>query len=158
MKRSALILLASVLILLTACRREAPVLNDTVHAHITVTGGALDFTATADGSPGAVILEVTSPATVAGVRYSYANGELHTSYGTLDSVTGSIGLPSSAAPALLCAVLSRLNEAEYDSEAEVGGDIYRLKLDAGEAVITAEDGAVRSITADFSPCVVTFTE
>ena len=158
MKRSVLILLASVLILLAACRREPPVLKDALRSSVAVTGGELDFTATVNCSPGAVILEVTSPATVAGIRYSYANGELHTSYGDLDSVTGVSSLPPSAAPALLCEALSRLSEAEYDEDADSDADTFRLKLDAGYAVITAEDGAVRTLTADFSPCVVTFTE
>lgn len=158
MKRSVLILLASVLILLTACKHEAPVLKDTFRSDIAVKGGELDFTATVDCSPGAVILEVTSPATVAGIRYSYANGELHTSYGSLDSITGSISLPPSAAPALLCEVLSRLQEAEYDEDADGDEDVFRLTLKAGKAAISADDGAIRTITADFSPCVITFTD
>ena len=157
MKRSVLILLASVLILLAACRKEAPALNETVRADIAVIGGELDFTARVDSSPGAVILEITSPATVAGIRYSFANGELHTSYGSLDSITGSVSLPPSSAPALLCEALSRLNEAEYDEDAEGGGDVYRLQLSEGKAVITAEGGEIRTLSADFSPCTVTFT-
>ena len=155
MKRSVLILLMSVLILLSACRSDPPVLNNTRHAEITVTGGTLDFTASADYSPGSAVLEITSPATVAGIRYTYTGGELHTACGGLDTVSRLDSLPSSAAPAILCEALSQLDGAVFAAD-EDGRDIFHLKLRAGTATITAEDGALVSLTTDFSPCVIAF--
>ena len=131
--------------------------STSILAEITVSGGELDFSAQVDCSPGTVVVEVTAPSTVAGIRYTYAGGELHTSCGELDSVAGLDRLPQSGAPAILCEALSRLSDAAYDTT-EGGADLYRLHLSAGDVVITASDGTISSITADYSPYVITFTQ
>lgn len=155
MKRSVLIMLMSVLILLPACRSQTPELPDSVHGDVTVSGGSFDFEAAVDGSPGSATVEITSPATVSGVCYTLSRGELRTSCAGLESVTGSSDLPPSAAPVILCETLSRLDTATYDST-EDGRDLFRVRLDAGDVLIAAEDGRICRVTAQFSPVVIRF--
>ena len=156
MKRSVLIMLSSVLILLTACRAEPQELRNTFEADVTVSGGVTDYTAHISRSPGEVTVALTSPASVAGLGYTYSGGELTTSYGELSCVTSGVSLPLSSAPAVLCEALSRIGEAAYESSSD-GADTYRLSLSAGSAVMTCADGLPVKITADFSPYTVTFT-
>lgn len=156
MKRSVLIMLMSVLILLTACRSDPPKLNDTFHASVAVSGGETDFCADVERTPDAVTVAITSPATVAGITYTYTKGELHTSCGTSESISTLDSLPPSGAPAVLCEALSRLNEAVCD-ESGKDTDAYRLTLDKGTVTITAEDGELLALKADYSPYTVAFT-
>lgn len=155
-KRSVLILLASVLILLTGCRRKAPEIRDTFEADVTVTGGDPDCTAHLSRTPDALTLSLLSPSSVAGIRYVFADGELHTSYGELNCITRDDSLPQTAVASILFETLSRLGDAEYEGS-EDGADRYRLHLQDGDAVIICRDGLPRVITVDFSPCVFTLT-
>lgn len=154
MKRSILILLLSVLILLAGCRSDPPVISDTFEAQITISGGTIDCSAELSRTPQAVIVTLTAPSSVAGICYTYTKGELHTSYGELSCITDSASLPPSSAPMLLCEALRRLDEAAYDSS-EDDRDVFRLRLSEGEAIITCVDGFPQTITASFSPYTVT---
>lgn len=156
MKRSVLILLFSVLILLTACRTTTPVISDTFEAEVTVSGGDFDCAAHLCRTPDSVTLRLTAPETVAGLTYTVSDGELHTSLDDMSCITSSDSLPPSGAPALLCTVISRLGEAVYE-ESKDGDDTYRLRLCDGEAVIVCRDGIPRTITASFSPYTLTLT-
>ena len=157
MKRSVLIMLMSVLILLTACRTTPPAIRDSFELDVTVSGGAIDCTAHLSRNPAAVAVTITAPDSVAGITYTCAAGELQTSYGDMNCITGDDSLPTSGAPAMLCAVLSRIGEAAYE-DSDDSDDVYRLHLDQGDAVIVCRDGIPRMITADFSPYTVTATQ
>lgn len=156
MKRSVLLMLTSVLILLAGCRVKPQPLRDTFEADIAVSGGALDCTAHVSRIPGAVTLTLLSPASVAGISYTCSGTELTTSYGTLSSIASAGNLPPSSLPSMLCEALSGLRNAVYDG-AEDGVDRYRLHLGEGTATVACRDGIPLKLTADFSPYCISFS-
>ena len=156
MKRSVLILLSSLLILLAACRSAPPAVEESFEADIAVRGG-FDCTARLSRTPDSVTIEMTSPPSVAGIRYVFAHGELTTSLGDLSCITDADSLPASSLPELLWTVLSRISDAAYASSDE-SGEHYRLSTGSGEAQIICRGGVPHMLTFDGSPYTVTFTQ
>lgn len=156
MKRSVLIILLSVLILLAGCRTPIPALNTAIEANVTVTGGAIDCTARVKSTADGVIFDILSPASVAGVSYTYSKGELRTSYGELSCITGSDSLPPSSVPMLVCETLSRLADAVYEDSGNEG-ESYRLRLSQGEVTVVCTGGVPHTITASYSPYTIRLT-
>ena len=156
MKRSFLIILLSVLILLAGCRSDPPVIRDTFEADAAVSGGALECTLHLSRTPDAVTLDILSPASVAGVRYTYTQGELHTSCGELSTIADADSLPPSGAPMLLCEALASLRDASFES-GEDDVDTFRLKLSGGDVLIDCAHGIPVQIRADYSPYVIMLT-
>ena len=153
MKRSVLIILLSVLILLAGCRTPIPELSTAFEADVTVSGGAIDCTAHVSCSPDGVILSILSPASVAGVSYRYQKGELRTSYGELSCITDSDSLPPSSVPMLICETLSRLSEAVYEETGDEG-EVYRLRTSQGDVTVVCQDGVPHTITATYNPYII----
>lgn len=157
MKRSILILLSSALILLAACRAEPQELKDTFDAEAAVSGGEIGYTAHVSRSPETVTAEFLSPASVAGLTYTYDGEELTASYGDLSCITSFDSLPPSSVPAMLCEALYNLDEAVYESSSD-GTDTYRLLMSAGDAVMTCEGGLPQTISSAGSPYTCTFSQ
>ena len=157
MKRSILIILSALLILLTGCHSEPPAIEESFTSVVTVSDGSFDCTAQIDRTPDAVTVTMTAPLTVAGIRYTCTKAELRTSCDELICITDTDRLPPSAAPAVLCAVLGGLSDAVYESSDD-SGDHYRLHMSEGDAVITCRKGVILSVKADSSPCTFTFSQ
>lgn len=146
MKRIVCLLSAfCLLFIVTACGQTERTLVTDYSGGIQTTDGQMNCTGILHSEDGALMLTLTSPATVAGVRYEFRDGETHTALNGLDCITPSGSLPASSVPALIEEVFSRSDEAEYLSTDD-GIDTFTLKTRCGTATVTAQDGVPLTVT------------
>lgn len=145
MKRTiSLFTIIMLLFSLTACG-SSPALNSSYAGTVEFTDGSLSCVGKLKADGENLTLTITSPENLAGISYEYRDDELHTSLSGLECIIPAEGLPASAIPTLLHELFSRSDEAEYQGT-EDGADTYVLHTDAGDMTVTADDGAVQSLT------------
>lgn len=147
MKKVLLIISTCILIIfLTACGKTARTLSPDYAGELQATNGERNYTAVLDTDGETLTLTLSSPETVAGMRYEFKGGELHTTLNGLDCITQPQSLSSTALPRVLNEVFTQTDKAEYQSS-EDGADTFLLNTATGSATITAKDGTPQAITA-----------
>ena len=154
MKRILLAVMITALISLTACTKPAPELSHEYEADITVRGGDFDCDAHVVRSPDYVILTLSSPDNVKGVRYAYDGAELTATLGELSCINSADSLPASSLPRLICEALLGLDGASVTSS---DGEAYSYELTApvGNMTVVCENGLPVSISSGSCPYSVT---
>lgn len=142
MKKILLIICVGILAVIQTACGKAHTLSPAYSGEIQATNGERNYTAVLETDGENLSLTLSSPETVAGMRYGFKGEELHTSLNGLDCITAPKSLSSTALPRILCEIFTQLDKAEYRETAD-GADIFTL----GTAAITAKDGTPQKITA-----------
>lgn len=160
MKRLLSMILSSLILLtalsLTSCRAPTPQLKDSFEADVSLSGEA-QTAAHLTRTPDALTLTVTSPATAAGLTYTYSGEELTVSYAGHKCITDAHALPDGGLPQVLYEVLNSLDRANWLSSDD-SGDVFTLSTAAGEACITLSQGIPTQISAEGMPYSITLRE
>lgn len=138
-------LLSAILMMIPLCACGAHTLTPTYDGVVEFEDGSLSCTADLKAEGDTMTLTITSPPHLKGLCYDYHDGELHTALDGLDCVTPPDNLPATAVPSLLYALFSTADEAQFQSEQD-GVDTFILHTRGGDMTVTAEDGALRTLS------------
>ena len=152
----ALLAVLPVIPALCACTQAAPQAPSEFCAQVRITGSQLPLQGEVALCDGVTVLSLSAPANVAGIRYTFADGQLTTSYGEHNAVTAHDQLPPTAAPEVLYHSLAYLSRAEHLS-CDENGDAFLLNTPYGAATLVCRDGRLLSLTAEYSPYAFTFS-
>ena len=144
MKRFFCLLCLSLLLLLFTACGSSKTIGATYEGSISFTDGSTDCTAKLSADGDTLTLSVTSPENIAGIGYTFRDGELHTTLNGLECITPDNSLPSGAVPRLIYELFSRAQEAQYQSS-ENGIDTFVLQTDGGDMTVTAMDGVPQTL-------------
>ena len=149
------ILLPAILcaMMLTACRDPEPQLNASFETDIIVSGEQR-LSAHLNRTPDALTITVTSPASIAGLAYTYSGDELTASMSGCRCITDASALPSGAFPSVVHTALSELDRAAYLSSSD-SGDTFTLSTASGDVQVTIADGLPVQISGDHLTYTIT---
>ena len=156
MKRSVIILLTALLILLAGCTEPTAELPDPFEADVSAVSDGLSFTAHASLSGGELTLGVSTPDELSGITYTVSDSEMSASYSDLSCVLSPDSLAGSTAPRLLYDALAHVSEARFIESVD-GANVFELTLTDGKAKLVFSGGELSELSADFSPYIFTFT-
>lgn len=148
MKRICCIPIAVILLItLTACSGGAHTLSPAYEGEIQATNRQNNYTAYLISDGETMCLSLSAPESVAGLRYEFRDGDLHTALNGLDCITDPDSLPSAALAATLYEVFRHTGDAEYTGSTD-DGDAFTLKTERVKAAITAKDGEPLIVTIE----------
>lgn len=141
---------------LTACGKASHSLDPSYDGEVQATDGRTNYIAEVKSGEDGVSVTLRAPDSVAGLCCEFSGGELHTRLNGLDCITVADSLPPASFVSLLHEVFLNADSAEYLETAD-GVDTFSLKTRGGTAVITAKDGKIQSITAEYGGWTIDFS-